>query len=259
MCFSSMVSWMNLIVFLKQGLSCYSLSLLLVWPVFANSHVTLFEQDGFLLVKDKQNKTIQRVSLDRAVDLDLSAYTATLENNLILKSSGFSLKADTININASINSQASIQLFANNTLNVNASLSSPSQLLHGGRVTRIMSHLYASGTRGGTIQILGNSVYLLGNTTLNASGQQGGGLVRIGGDYQGRGNIPTADTPFIAPKVKIIADALQQGRAGQVFIWSNQKTEFRGTISAQSPNRQAEKGVIDVGGKQQVINTGRIN
>ncbi|OUD15508.1 hypothetical protein [Thioflexithrix psekupsensis] len=219
----------------------------------------MFEQEGFLLVKDKQDKTIQHISLDRSVDLDLSAYTVTLESSLLLKSSGFSLRADTININASINSQASIQLLANNTLNVNASLSSPNQLLHGRRVTRIMSHLYASGTRGGTIQILGDSVYLLGNTTLNASGQQGGGLVRIGGDYQGRGNIPTADTTFIAPKVKIIVDALQQGRAGQVFVWSNQKTEFRGTISAQPPQRQTEKGLIDVGGKQQVINTGRIN
>ncbi len=219
---------------------------------------TLHVQDNRLMVTDETGKLITHFTLEQAVQLDLPRYNVTLETPL-LSNQTIIIKSDTININYTINTQGTLQLFADNTLNINAPLASPNMTLYARRVTRIMHNLQASGTQGGTIQILGKAIYLLGNAVINVSGQHAGGLVRVGGDYQGQGNIPTADTTFAGPNVQIRADVFKRGRAGQVFVWANQKTEFRGLISAQALSRQGEKGVVDVGGRQQVIMTGRIH
>lgn len=226
--------------------------------IAATTQATLHIQDNILMVTDGAGKHIARFTLEQNVQLDLPRYTLTLETPLLTKQT-ITLKADTININYMINTQSTLQLFAENTLNINAPLSSPNISLYAGRVTRIMHNLQATGIQGGTIQVLGKTIYLLGNTVINVSGQHGGGVVRVGGDYQGQGKTLTADTTFAGPNVQIRADVFQHGRAGQVFIWANQKTEFRGLISAQALSRQGEKGVVDVGGRQQVIMTGRIH
>lgn len=224
----------------------------------AAPQATLHVQDNRLMVTDESGKLLMHFALEQAMQIDLPRYNVTLETPL-LNTQSITIKAETININYTINTQSTLQLFADNTLNVNASLSSPNMTLYARRVTRIMHNLQASGTRGGTVQILGKAIYLLGNAVINVSGQHAGGLVRVGGDYQGQGNTPTADTTFAGPNVQIRADVFKRGRAGQVFIWANQKTEFRGVISAQALSRQGEKGVVDVGGRQQVIMTGRIH
>src|SRR4029079_7491833 len=43
-----------------------------------------------------------------------------------------------------------------------------------------------AGTTGGTIKVLGQTVSVLGGTTISAGGDAGGGTVLIGGDYQGK-------------------------------------------------------------------------
>ncbi|MGC1248434.1 MAG: hypothetical protein WA865_19660 [Spirulinaceae cyanobacterium] len=47
-----------------------------------------------------------------------------------------------------------------------------------------------SGGGGGDVGIFGNRLALI-NTNVDASGSNGGGNVFVGGDYQGKGNIPT--------------------------------------------------------------------
>jgi hypothetical protein len=49
----------------------------------------------------------------------------------------------------------------------------------------------ASGQIGGNVAVLGDRVGLI-SANINASGSNGGGTVRIGGDYQGKGTVPNA-------------------------------------------------------------------
>ena len=76
----------------------------------------------------------------------------------------------------------------------------------------------AEGEKGGNITLLGSTV-VVADAELNASGYAGGGLVRAGGDYQGQGPLPTADTVLFQGRA--IADALVDGDGGQVIVWSD--------------------------------------
>jgi hypothetical protein len=55
------------------------------------------------------------------------------------------------------------------------------------------------GETGGEVNILGNKVGVF-NANINASGINGGGTVRIGGDYQGKGPVPNASRTFVNRK-----------------------------------------------------------
>ncbi|MCK4628432.1 MAG: filamentous hemagglutinin N-terminal domain-containing protein, partial [Sedimentisphaerales bacterium] len=63
------------------------------------------------------------------------------------------------------------------------------------------------GNRGGNIKITGEKVGLFG-ADVDASGDSGGGTVLIGGDYQGKGELPTAETTYVSGDSTIGADAV---------------------------------------------------
>jgi filamentous hemagglutinin family protein len=111
------------------------------------------------------------------------------------------------------------------------------------------NNFYSSGTitatgkgsagKGGTIDALGNRV-VLAAATLDASGTSQGGLVRVGGDFHGTNpNIQNAQTTIINGATNIKAD----GGKGQVVVWSDDKTDFYGSISAD------KAGMIEVSSK----------
>ena len=52
---------------------------------------------------------------------------------------------------------------------------------------------------GGIVHILGNRVGLYDYARIDVSGDAGGGLVLVGGDYQGLGSIPTAVENYVGP------------------------------------------------------------
>ncbi|MEM7064324.1 MAG: CHAT domain-containing protein [Cyanobacteria bacterium P01_B01_bin.77] len=106
----------------------------------------------------------------------------------------------------------------------------------------------------GRIQILGDHIATAGATVQAADG----GQILIGGDYQGRGEVPTAQSVFIDATSMIRADALDTDNqnGGQVVIWSDRITQFRGAISAQGI---AAGGTVEVSGKEQLYFGGRVD
>ncbi|NER49164.1 MAG: hypothetical protein F6J92_21205, partial [Symploca sp. SIO1A3] len=85
----------------------------------------------------------------------------------------------------------------------------------------------SSSTIGGNVNVLGSLVGLVG-ATVNASGTNGGGTVRIGGDYQGGGNVPNALRTLVSDDTVIKADALLNGN---VNITTNEFFRATGTFS----------------------------
>jgi len=116
----------------------------------------------------------------------------------------------------------------------------------------------ATGVMGGTVQVLGDRVNLTG-ATVNASGENGGGQVFIGGDYQGQGTLPTAKRTVVSADSTILANARQRGNGGRVIVWADEATGFAGHIAAKGGAIAGNGGFVEVSGKQSLSFTGTVD
>ncbi|MFB8790891.1 MAG: filamentous hemagglutinin N-terminal domain-containing protein [Potamolinea sp.] len=111
---------------------------------------------------------------------------------------------------------------------------------------------------GGTVNIFGSQIALL-NSNINASGNNNGGTVRIGGDYQGKGTVPNATHTYISNDSTINADSRNFGNGGRVIIWADQVTKFYGNISAQGGINSGNGGFVEVSGRENLTFQGQVN
>ncbi len=118
-----------------------------------------------------------------------------------------------------------------------------------------------AGVRGGGIDVFGPQVVLEAGALLDASGQLGGGQVRVGGDFlaaravqqtEDAFTVPTAETTDFAAGATIRADATGQGAGGQVVVWSGANTISAGAISAQGGASGGDGGQVEVGSAGQL-------
>lgn len=120
----------------------------------------------------------------------------------------------------------------------------------GGSRTRAASRATASD--GGSIAVTGDAVRLVG-ARLDAGGRNGG-RIRIGGDVQGGGSLQTASTTGVDAATTIRADAQGagqgSGQGGSVVIWSQDRTDFAGLISARGGAQGGDGGFAEVSGKR---------
>jgi hypothetical protein len=104
----------------------------------------------------------------------------------------------------------------------------------------------ATGSMGGTVDLLGREVVLDGGA-VDVSGEDGGGSIRVGGDFHG-GNpaVVSADTVTVTPATAIRADALQSGNGGRVVVWADTDNEFQGAVSGRGGAASGAGGFIEV-------------
>ena len=82
------------------------------------------------------------------------------------------------------------------------------------------------------VEITGRHIELTG-ATIRADGQDGGGSIRVGGDFAGGPALPTAETVTIDRQTTLSARALETGAGGDIAIWSDALTIFDGTLDTQ--------------------------
>jgi filamentous hemagglutinin family protein len=109
--------------------------------------------------------------------------------------------------------------------------------------------------RGGDITITGAKIALDG-AQIDASGAGGGGSIRIGGDFAGRGTLPRAGTVSGDAQTVINADALERGDGGQIVLWSDEYTQFAGALSARGGAQGGDGGFVEVSSKLTLNYTG---
>jgi CHAT domain-containing protein len=122
----------------------------------------------------------------------------------------------------------------------------------------VSGKLDVTSTIGGNITVLGDRVALT-SATVDASGINGGGNIRIGGDYQGRGPSPNAARTFVSYDSLIRADALATGNGGQVIVWSDQATRFYGRLTATGGSNGGNGGFAEVSGRTFLDYSGTAN
>lgn len=109
----------------------------------------------------------------------------------------------------------------------------------------------ATGTIGGSVDVLGQRVGITDSARIDVSGAQGGGQVRIGGDYQGKNAaVPNAQMAYVGQKVSIQANATAQGNGGRVIVWANDTTRAYGSIEAKGAGSGGDGGFVETSGKR---------
>jgi len=111
---------------------------------------------------------------------------------------------------------------------------------------------------GGNVNILGEKVALI-NANVDASGINGGGLVRVGGDYQGQGAVLNAKHTLVSSDSVINTDSLLDGNGGRVIVWADKTTRFYGNINARGGQNSGDGGFVEVSGKEKLLFRGHVD
>jgi filamentous hemagglutinin family protein len=116
------------------------------------------------------------------------------------------------------------------------------------------------GARGGDVTVTGQRVALVGQGSIDVSGSDGGGQVRIGGDYLGSNpELRNAWRTFFGPQASVRADALARGDGGRVIVWADDATHFLGTISARGGAAGGDGGFVETSGKATLLVQGMVD
>jgi filamentous hemagglutinin family protein len=125
--------------------------------------------------------------------------------------------------------------------------------------------IVTTGTKGGSVEVLGNRVAVTGNAEIDASGtgdtNAGGGRILVGGDYQGANpDIQNANITYFGPDATLKADAGKVGDGGTVIVWSDDTTRAYGSISARGGAAGGNGGLVETSGKRYLDTPGiRVN
>ena len=116
------------------------------------------------------------------------------------------------------------------------------------------------GQKGGKVVVTGKDVALTGKAKIDVSGNKGGGTALVGGNALGKGPERNARTTKVEKGTTIVADARTKGDGGQVVVWSDEKTNFDGTITARGGSDGGNGGKVETSGKHlKVADTARVD
>ncbi len=101
---------------------------------------------------------------------------------------------------------------------------------------------------GGQVKILAKKITVKSTAEIDVSGDQGGGKVLIGGNYQGKGPEKNAYSTTVDKGAKINADAITSGNGGTIIAWSDHDTQFSGSISARGGAESGDGGFVETSG-----------
>jgi filamentous hemagglutinin family protein len=144
-----------------------------------------------------------------------------------------------------------------NLVNMSGTIKADSAVQQGGRIlllgegghVDVNGTLSAQGTTGGAIEVLGDRVSLGSAASLDASGLSGGGAVHVGGAYQGKGDTYRSTLTTVEAGATLKANAIEQGDAGEVVVWSDGHTQFAGSVEATGGAQRGNGGRLEVSGK----------
>lgn len=104
---------------------------------------------------------------------------------------------------------------------------------------------------GGNVEIEAVDIALSSSADVDVSGQSGGGVVKIGGGFQGAdGSIKNAISVMVDDGAEIRSSALEFGNGGVVVLWSDHTTVFEGSIEARGAGAVGNGGFAEISGKQ---------
>lgn len=125
----------------------------------------------------------------------------------------------------------------------------------------------------GRVELLGDRVILRDQAQIDVSAVGGGGTVLIGGDFQGKGTVPNAQSTFVGPNVTINANGISpptplphhpltpspQSHGGRVIVWADDTTRFYGQVNARGGQQAGNGGFVEISGKNHLAFAGQVD
>ena len=185
------------------------------------------------------------------VSIDQGAMNALVSNgHLIIADGGqvlMTAKGAGTLLSNTVNNTGVIQAQSIESHNGSIILSSGSE----SGITNVSGLLDASGLgtgqTGGSVQVLGSTVNLV-NANINASGNAGGGLVLVGGNFKGSGPQANSLNTNMDSASIINASAIETGDGGKIALWSDGTTVVGGTLLAQGGRQSGNGGYVETSG-----------
>jgi filamentous hemagglutinin family protein len=110
-----------------------------------------------------------------------------------------------------------------------------------------------AGATGGAVKVLGQDVNLAATGKIDVAGDAGGGTALVGGNFLGSGPERNAQNTTVAAGATILANAIATGNGGNVAVWSDQATQFAGSISARGGAAGGNGGQVETSGKHLTV------
>ncbi|HAG0017820.1 TPA: filamentous hemagglutinin N-terminal domain-containing protein [Salmonella enterica] len=100
--------------------------------------------------------------------------------------------------------------------------------------------------RGGKITLEGQNIHLAGGSLISATGENGGGEVYVGGGWQGKDSSIRHASKVVMDKTAVTdVSAKARGQGGTAVLWSDDYTNFRGTILARGGQHGGDGGRVE--------------
>lgn len=112
---------------------------------------------------------------------------------------------------------------------------------------------------GGNIMVLGGSIELDNSAKIICSGSNGGGQISIGGGLNGVGAPYNSQHTVVQRGAILIGDATVASDGAQVVVWSDNTTEFYGSIYSRGGKTFGNGGTVQVCGINASTNHGNID
>lgn len=104
---------------------------------------------------------------------------------------------------------------------------------------------------GGNIKLLGDKVGLFDMAEVNASGENGGGEVLIGGDRQGLNEkVRNAEFIYLGEETNVYADAKANGDGGKIITYADDTARIYGGLFSRGGLEAGNGGFIETSGKK---------
>ncbi|EAZ9461638.1 filamentous hemagglutinin N-terminal domain-containing protein, partial [Salmonella enterica] len=114
--------------------------------------------------------------------------------------------------------------------------------------------------QGGKITLEGQNIHLAGGSLTSATGKTGGGEVYVGGGWQGKDSrIRNASKVVMDKTATVDVSATENGNGGTAVLWSDDYTNFRGTVLAKGGAQSGRGGRVETSSHRNLQASGEVD
>ncbi|EKC4740293.1 filamentous hemagglutinin N-terminal domain-containing protein, partial [Salmonella enterica subsp. enterica] len=114
--------------------------------------------------------------------------------------------------------------------------------------------------QGGKITLEGQNIHLAGGSLTSATGKTGGGEVYVGGGWQGQdSHIKNASKVVMDKTATADVSATENGNGGTAALWSDDYTNFRGTVLAKGGAQSGHGGRVETSSHRNLQASGEVD
>lgn len=114
--------------------------------------------------------------------------------------------------------------------------------------------------QGGKITLEGQNIHLAGGSLTTATGKTGGGEVYVGGGWQGQdSHIKNASKVVMDKTATVDVSVTENGNGGTAVLWSDDYTNFRGTVLAKGGAKSGDGGRVETSSHRNLQTSGAVD